>query len=112
MMKLPLTGLAVAVGGLAVSLAAGSGLASAEPDYGPMVNSTCSYTQAMAAVHAENPMAADYLDQSPPNREFLRVFLSSPRDERVNLLNQIKNNQGADQALPVFQQMLTSCVNY
>lgn len=111
-MKLPLTGLAVAVGGLAVSLAAGSGLASAEPDYDPMVNSTCSYTQAMTAVHAENPMAAQYLDQSPPNQEFLRVFLSSPRDQRVNLLNQIKNNQGADQALPVFQQMLTSCVNY
>jgi hypothetical protein len=30
----------------------------------------------------------------------------------VNLLNQIKNNPGADQALPVFQQMMTSCVNY
>lgn len=90
----------------------GAGLASAEPDIGPMVNTTCTYEQAMAAVHAENPMAAQYLDQSPPNLQFLRVFLSSSPDQRVNLLNQIKNNPGANQALPVFQQMMTSCTKY
>ncbi|MGV9800270.1 hemophore-related protein [Mycobacterium sp. NPDC003449] len=111
-MKLSLTKLTVAVGGLALSLSAGAGLASAEPDLGPMVDSTCSYDQAMKAVHTENPMAAQYLDQSPPNQQFLRVFLSSPRDERVNLLNQIKNNEGAAQALPVFTQMLSSCSKY
>ncbi|MDH6195672.1 hemophore-related protein [Mycobacterium frederiksbergense] len=112
MNKRPLTRLAVAVGGVTLSLTAGAGFASAAPDLGPMVNSTCSYDQAMAAVHAENPLAAQYLDQSPPNLQFLRVFLAAPRDERVNLLNQIKNNPGAAQALPVFQQMLTSCVKY
>lgn len=112
MKKMALRTLTVAVGGLALSMTAGAGLASAEPDLGPMVNSPCSYEQAMAAVHAENPMAARYLDQSPPNQQFLRVFLSSSQDQRVNLLNQIKNNQGAAQALPVFTQMLTTCVNY
>ncbi|MDT5150292.1 MAG: hypothetical protein QOI01_2025 [Mycobacterium sp.] len=112
MMKLSMTKLAVAGGGLALSLTAGVGLASAQPDYGPMVNSTCTYEQAMTAVHTENPTAAQYLDQSPPNQKFLQVFLGSSRDQRVNLLNQIKNNQGADQALPVFQQMLTSCTKY
>jgi hypothetical protein len=40
------------------------------------------------------------------------VFLASSRDERVSLLNQIKNNPGIDQAYPVFNQMLTNCVNY
>jgi hypothetical protein len=30
----------------------------------------------------------------------------------VNLLNQVKGYPGIDQALPVFQQMLTSCVKY
>lgn len=112
MNKLPLARLAVAVAGAGVLLSAGAGLSSAEPDLGPLVDSPCTYDQAIAAVHAENPMAAQYLDQSPPNLQFLRVFLSSPKDERVNLLNQIKNNQGADQALPVFKQMLTSCVKY
>lgn len=111
-MKRSLTRLTVAVGGLSVALTAGAGVAAAEPDLGPMVNSTCTYDQAIAAVHAENPMAAQYLDQSPPNLEFIRIFLSSSRDQRVNLLNQVKNNPGIDQALPVFQQMMTSCVNY
>jgi hemophore-related protein len=112
MMKLSTTTLAVAIGGLALSFTAGAGQAAAQPDYGPMVNSTCTYEQAMTAVHTENPVAAQYLDQSPPNQQFLQVFLGSSRDQRVNLLNQIKNNQGADQALPVFQQMLTSCTKY
>jgi hemophore-related protein len=112
MIEKSFTRLAVAIGGLTLSLTAGAGLASADPNIGPMVDSPCTYEQAMSAVHAENPMAAQYLDQSPPNLEFLRVFLSSPRDERVNLLNQIKNNPGANQAFPVFRQMLTSCVKY
>ncbi|MDV3128649.1 hemophore-related protein [Mycobacterium sp. 21AC1] len=112
MIKLSLTKITVAMGGAALALSAGAGLASAQPDLGPMVNTTCSYDQAMAAVHAENPMAAKYLDESPPNLQFLQVFLSSPQDKRVDLLNQIKNNPGASQALPVFQQMMTSCVNY
>jgi len=112
MIRLLSTRLAVGVGGLALSLTAGAGVASADPDLGPMVNTTCTYEQAMAAVHAENPTAAKYLDKSPKNLEFLSVFISSSPDQRVNLLNQIKNNPGVDQALPVFQQMLTSCVNY
>jgi hemophore-related protein len=112
MIKLSLARLAVAVSGLALVLTAGAGVASAEPDLGPMVDSPCTYDQAMRAVHAENPTAAQYLDQSPPNQQFLQVFLASSRDERVSLLNQIKNNPGIDQAYPVFLQMLTSCVNY
>lgn len=112
MIKLTLPRLAALAGGVAVSLSAGAGIAAAQPDIGPMVNTTCNYDQAMAAVHAENPMAARYLDQSPPNQQFLRVFFSSSPAERTSLLDQIKNNPGIDQALPVFQQMMTSCVNY
>lgn len=111
-MKKSLARIVAAVGGPVLMVTAGIGVASADPDVSSMVNTTCSYEQAMAAVHAENPMAAQYLDQSPPNLQFLRVFLSSSRDQRVSLLNQIKNNVGADQALPVFQQMMTSCTKY
>ncbi len=112
MIKLSLSRVAVAVGAPALLLTAGVGLASAEPNISPMVNTTCTFDQAMAAVHAENPMAASYLDSSPPNLQFLRVFMSSSPDQRVNLLNQIKNNPGAAEALPVFTQMMTTCVNY
>jgi hemophore-related protein len=100
------------VGCLAVSLTAGVGVASATPDIGPMVNTTCTYDQAMRAVHAENPMAAQYLDQSPPNLQFLQTFMASSPDQRVNLLKAIQNNPGADQAFPIFKQMMTDCKNY
>ncbi len=112
MMKVTLTRLAVAVGGLALSVTAAAGVASAQPYVDTMVNSPCTYDQAIAAVNAENPMAAQYLMQSPPNLQFVRVFLSSSKDERLSLLNQIKGNPGIDQALPVFTQMMSSCVNY
>jgi hemophore-related protein len=112
MIKLSLTGLTAAVGGLAVSLAAAAGVASAQPEFEPMINTTCTYDQAMAAVHAENPTAAQYLDSSPPNLEFLRVFISSSPDQRRNLISQVRNNPGAAEAFPVIQQMFASCQNY
>jgi hemophore-related protein len=112
MSKRTLTGLAVGVGCLALSLTAGTGVASATPDIGPMVNTTCTYDQAMRAVHAENPMAAQYLDQSPPNLQFLQTFMASSPDQRVNLLKAIQNNPGADQAFPIFRQMMTDCKDY
>ena len=82
MIKLSLSRLTAAAGGLALSLAAAAGVASAQPEFEPMINTTCTYDQAMAAVHAENPMAAQYLDSSPPNLEFLRVFVGSSPDQR------------------------------
>ncbi|WP_006245910.1 hemophore-related protein [Mycolicibacterium tusciae] len=112
MMRLMLTRLAAGVGGLALSVTAAAGVASAQPNIDAMVNSTCTYDQAIAAVNAENPTAAKYLNASPANLEFVRVFLSSSADQRVSLLNQVKNNPGIDQAIPVFSQMMTSCVNY
>lgn len=111
-MKLSSKKIAIMVGGLAVAASAGTASAWAEPDYGSMVNTTCTYDQAMTAVHTENPMAAQYLDQSPPNLQFLQVFLGSSHQERINLINQIKGNEGAAQALPVFQQTLTNCAKY
>ncbi|KUI15621.1 hypothetical protein AU192_07075 [Mycobacterium lehmannii] len=112
MINLSLARMTAAFGGMALALAAGAGLASADPDFGPMINTTCTYDQAMAAVRAENPMAAQYLDASPPNQEFLRVFLSSTPDQRMNLINQVKNNPGAAEAFPIIQQMFASCNKY
>src|SRR6478752_1755486 len=112
MKKLPLARLAVAVAGAGLLLSAGAGLSSAEPDLGPLVDSPCTYDQAIAAVHAENPMAAQYLDQSPPNLQFLRVFLASSPDERMQLIRQVENNPGAAEAFPIIQQMFASCHNY
>ena len=112
MINLSFARLVAAAGGVALSLAAGAGVASAQPNFEPMVNTTCTYDQAMAAIHAENPMAAQYLDSSPPNLEFLRVFIGSSPDQRRNLISQVQNNPGAAEAFPIIQQMFASCPNY
>ena len=112
MMKKSLTALAVGVAGVALSWTAGTGVAAADPDFGPMINTTCTYDQALTAVRTENPMAAQYLEQSPPNLEFLRVFTGSSPAERERLINEVKGNPGAEQALPVIQQMFANCHKY
>jgi hypothetical protein len=38
--------------------------------------------------------------------------MASSPDQRVNLLKAIQNNPGADQAFPIFKQMMTDCKNY
>jgi hemophore-related protein len=112
MIKLSLARLAVVVGCMGLSLSAGAGIASADPDFGPMINTTCTYSQAMAALNAQNPTAARLLDQSPPNQTFLRQFIASSPDQRVQLIDQVKNNPGAREAFPVIQQMFATCNNY
>jgi hypothetical protein len=62
MTKLWLTRFTVAVGGLALSLTAGAGIASATPDLGPAVNTTCTYDQLVAALNAEDPTVAAFLN--------------------------------------------------
>lgn len=58
MVKLSLIRPAVAVAGLALSVTFGAGVASADPDLGPIINTTCSYPQVIAALNAQNPAAA------------------------------------------------------
>ena len=111
-MKRWLIELAVTIGGLSLATTAWAGLAWADPDYGPMINTTCSYDQAMRAVHAENPTAAQYLDQSPPDQQFLQQYLASSPDQPLALLHAIEHYRGAEQALPVLRQMMTDCTRY
>ncbi|MBA0046096.1 hemophore-related protein [Mycobacterium sp. NPDC050853] len=112
MMKLSLTKIAATVGGVALALSAGAGLASADPVTDEMVNTTCTYDQANAALHAENPTAAQYFDQSPANQQFMQEFLGSPKDKRVSMINQVRGNQGIEYVIPVFQQMVRACHKY
>ncbi|MEB4210445.1 hemophore-related protein [Mycobacterium sp. 94-17] len=100
------------VGSVAWASAAAVGIASAGPDYGPMINTACSYDQVMRAVHAQNPAAAQYLDQSPQNQQFLQQYLASSPDQRLDMLHAIEHSQEGQQALPVLRQMLTDCSQY
>jgi hemophore-related protein len=112
MIKRSLTSLAFAVGGLALSLTAGAGVAAADPDLGPMVNTTCTYSQAVKALNAQNPAAAAIFSESPQTQAFLHQFIDSSPDQRLQLAQQVENTPSARPYFPIIQQMFTTCNRY
>jgi hemophore-related protein len=111
MTKLLLTRLAVTVGGLALSLTAGAGVASADPDPGG-VNTTCTYPQIVAALNAQNPQYGSMLDSSPAMQAQLQHFLAAPRDERQQLAQRAAREPRNQQLLPILQRAFDTCNNY
>ena len=114
-MRLSLTKLAAGLGGVGVgvslALTAGAATASADP-LDPVVNTTCSYGQVMAALNATDPGAAAQLNSSPIAQGYLRNFLASPPSKRLQMAQQI---QAMPQAAPYFNDVLSvagSCNNY
>ena len=112
MIKLSLTRVAAAVGGLALSLAAGAGVASADPDLGPIVNTTCNYSQVMAALNAQNPAAAGKFNSSPIAQSYLRQFLAAPLSQRQAMAQQAMSTPGAAQQFGIVQQVAATCNNF
>ena len=112
MIKLSLTKLAAAVGGLALSLTAGAGVASADRDLSPFVNTTCNYGQVMAALRAADPQAAAQFNSSPEGPSFLRQFLASPPSQRQQMAQMLASQPGADQEFGLVQQVFSTCNNY
>ncbi|MBV9516064.1 MAG: hemophore-related protein [Mycobacteriaceae bacterium] len=112
MAKLSSTGLVVAVGAVALSLAAGTGVASADPDLGPLVNTTCTYSQAMAALNAQSPDAAKQFAAAPAAQSWLRSFLGSSVDQRNRMIQQVQSLPGAAQYEGVVLQVANTCNNY
>lgn len=112
MATLSLTRLAVAAGSLALSLSAGAGFASASPDLGPIINTTCSYSQVTRALNAENPAAAAEFNAAPNAQQMLQVFLSSPPAKRQQMANMIQGMPEAQQYVGTISQVAGSCNNY
>lgn len=103
---------AAAVGGLALALTAGATIASADPVTDPMINSTCTYDQWVAALHAQSPGPASAFDSQPATQSFVRQFINSPPNRRAQMAQMVRNMPGADQNLPVIQQAFSACNNY
>jgi hemophore-related protein len=106
------TRVAVAVGILALSLTAGAGIASADPDLGPIVNTTCSYPQVMAALNAQDPAAAAQFSASPTSQSYLRQFLAAPPDQRQQMAGMIAGAGPNQQYLGLLQQVFNTCNSY
>lgn len=82
---------AAAVGGLTVvvSWLAGPGVAGAAPDLSPLVDTTCSFSQVVAALNAQAPDLAQELADRPQAQAKLRQFLALPIDQRQQMVQQV-----------------------
>ena len=107
-----LTRLALAGGTLALSFGAATGIASANPDLGPFINTTCTYGQVIAALNAQDPAAAAEFNASPMAQGFLQSFLSAPPDKRQRLALQVQAMPQAQQYLGTMSQVAGTCNNY
>jgi hemophore-related protein len=80
--------LVVVVCALALAWTTGAGVASAQPDVGPFLNTTCTYSQAEAALNALAPDGGKEFAASPMTQTWMHAFLDSPVDQRRQLIQQ------------------------
>ena len=111
MVRLSLTRMAAAVGGLTLALTAGAGVASADPMDG-VINTTCNYGQVMAALNATDPGAAAQLNASPMASSYLRQFLAAPPPRRAQMAQQMQAYPQAQQYVGLVEQVASVCNNY
>ena len=104
--------LIVAVGGLALSLTSGVGVASAEPDLSPVINTTCTYDQAMLALYDQSPEASEELAAYPASFGYLKTFFNSGTPQREQLIQQAKSLPAMQQYLGLMVQVADSCHRY
>jgi hemophore-related protein len=108
MLRLFSATLLLTFGGLGLWLA--TGVASASPDPGPILNTTCSYTQVVAALQAKAPDIADALTADPKAQAGLRRFLALSPDQRRQFVN---GSQGALPDIPpALVDAMSTCNNY
>jgi hemophore-related protein len=107
-----LTRLGAAAGGLALSLTVGAGVGAADPNLDPIINTTCTYPQVMAALNAEQPQAAQQLNSSPTVQSLVRNFLDSPPDQRQQVADELGGNPAAQKYMGVIQEVAGTCGDY
>lgn len=103
---------AIAVGGMALAMTAGAATATADPDVGPMVNTTCNYDQVMAALEAQDPAAAAQFNASPISKSSLHQFLAAPPDQRQQMAQMVASQPANQQYFGLIQQVFATCNNY
>jgi len=111
-MNLSSTKFVVGVSGLALALTTAVGVAAAEPDVNPIVNTTCSYPQVVAALNAQAPELAYQVNTSPMVRSTLQRFLASPPEARQQTVQQLQNTQWGRQYTSAMVQIANSCNGY
>jgi hemophore-related protein len=78
----------VSAAALTMSWTTSAGVASAEPDLSPLINTTCSYSQIVAALDAQAPDLAEKLSQYPQAQAKLQQFLALPANGRQQMIQE------------------------
>lgn len=107
MTKLLLSTGAAAIGGFVLSLMAGAGLAAADP----IVDTTCTYDQVVAAANAQGPAAAAFVGM-PQQQAGLRQFINSSPSQRQQMAAEIRSNPGNAVILPTVETIFSACSKY
>jgi hemophore-related protein len=106
------TKVVVTAAGLALSLSIGAGIASAQPDVSPIINSTCTYPQVMAALNDQNPGVANELNANPMAVGWLQGLVAAPPDQRRQMVRQVQGIPALQPYMPVIFQVANTCNNY
>lgn len=108
------TKVAAGLGGLALAMMAGSGIASAAPGDAVILNSTCTYPQVIAAANAQDPAATSALQSDPAANGFLQGLIASPPGsaERQQKIDFVRSFPQAAQFNGLISSVANSCNNY
>lgn len=101
----------IASSGLALSLTAGAGMASAQ-DLSAIINTTCTYPQVLGALNAQDPAAAAELTSSPLAVGVVQDFLASPVPQRQQTAARLSSMPAAQQYLDTMLLVAGSCNGY
>ncbi len=114
MIQLSFTRLAAAIGGagVALSLSVGAGIASAQVDMGPAINTTCNYDQLVAALNAQGPQVGAAFARTPILQKGLRDFLAADAAGRTKTANQVVAAPAFAPYLGQISQAFATCNNF
>lgn len=116
MLKMSRTKMAVTIAGLAaaapLALGVSAGTAAAQPDYGPIVNTTCTYDQVIRALNDQRPDLAGQFAGQPAGQAALRNFLASPPAQRQATVTMLQGNPTARAYFGPIMQIAGSCNQY
>lgn len=98
--------------GIALSLTAGMGIATADPDLNWALNTKCDYSQVVAAMNVQSPAAAAQLNATPAMQSFLQEFLTVPPAQRQQMLAQAESSPEGAQLISAFAPIANTCTSY
>lgn len=105
-----MTNIIAAAGGLALSLTAAVGTASAEPDLTPLLTSTCTYDQVVAAMNQTEPELAATILPNPLAVGFLKSLINAGPEQRQSMYEQAEARYPVN--APKILALASTCQNF